>query len=177
MKENIIKSLIDARVVEALKKKITAKLTTIAQHMGSPILGEYSYSSMLPDFWEYEIDDPYDANRVIDASNNASEMNLGYSYDSLRYGINFDIVIRIYADKINIVRASLNGNIVYLEEEGELKSYVPNPIWEQHMEDLYVHAHKLEKQVLDQEKAIKEEELKKSKKTFLQKLKLIWGYE
>lgn len=177
MKENAIKALIDARTIEAISKKLTQKMMTIAQYMGSPIIGEYSYSSVLPDFWEYEIDDPFDSDRIREASEGASENNLGFIYDSLKHGVHFEILVRIYADKITLLRASYGGNHVYIEEEGVLKGYAPDPKWEQHMEDLYAHAIKLEK-IANKEIELKQnEENKFVKKSFLQKLKLIWGYE
>jgi hypothetical protein len=176
MKENAIKALIDARTIEAIKKQVTNKLSTIAQYMGSPIMGEYSYSSILPDFWEFEMDDPFDADRIRDANDNMSESNLGWSYDSLRHGINFEIIVRTYADKITLVRATYNGNAVYLEEDGILRGYAPNYTWEQHMEDLYAHAHKLEKAALKKMEEEEEKDNKRSRKTFFEKLKWIWGY-
>lgn len=175
MKENVYKALIDSRGIEATKKKIVSKLVTIAQYMGSPIIGEYNYSSILPDFWEYEIDDPYDANRIQDASDSSNEANLGYSYDSLKYGVNFEILIRTYADKVNIVRASYNGNIVFFEEEGVLKGYAPNYLWEQHMDDLYKRAYVLEQQTITEKQKEDTMDIKKRNKTFFEKLKLIWG--
>jgi hypothetical protein len=177
MKENLIKSLIDHRMVEALKKKINQKLLTIAQFMGSPIVGEYSYSSMLPDFWEYEIDDPYDPEKIAEATENAGEQRLGYSYDSLRHGINFEILVRTYGESIHLIRATFNGMVVYLEEEGILKGYHPEPRWEQHMEDLFVHAKKLEDRFVKKAQEEETKESKARKKTFLEQLWLIWGYK
>lgn len=176
MKENIIKALIDARTIQAIKNKTASKLTTIAQFMGSPVMGEYNCESMLPDFWEYEMDDPYDAERVADASQNAGELNLGYIYDSLRYGINFEILVRSYGDKVNVIRASLNGNVVFKEEDGVLQAYAPNDNWEKHMEDLYVRAKVLEERENEKIRVVEAEEMKNTKKSFLQKLKMIWGY-
>lgn len=177
MKENAIKALIDARTVEAMKKKINLKLSTIAQYMGSPIMGEYTYSSVLPDFWEFEMDDPFNADRIRDASDNMGESNMGWSYDSLRHGINFEIIVRTHADKISLLRASFNGNPVYLEEEGVLMGYAPNYTWEQHMDDLYAHARILEDRARKADEAAETEHNKKRSKTFFEKLKLIWGYE
>jgi hypothetical protein len=182
MKENTIKALIDARLVEALKNKITTKLVTIAENMGSPIIGEYNYSSMLPDFWEYEIDDPYDADRIRDASEDSNEQRLGWSYDSLRFGVNFEILVRTYGSKhnntfvINVVKAMLNGNVVYFEEEGVIKGYAPHPNWEHHMEGLYTKAKQIEEQKEKELKILEKEEDKIKKRTLFQKLKEIWGY-
>lgn len=177
MKENLIKSLIDLRIIEATKKKISHKLATIAEHLGCQIVGEYNYGSILPDFWEYEMEDPYNAERVVEASENSSESVLGYSYDSLKYGVNFEIVVRTYGDKTNLIRANFNGNTVYVEEEGVITGYSPKPEWEIHMESLYEHAVKIEKNKNEEQNKIDKEEFKVAKKTFFQKLKLIWGYE
>ena len=112
MKENIIKSLIDLRLIEATKKKISHKLITIAENLGDPIISENSYGSILPDYWEYEIDDPYDADRISDAEDN-TESHIGYHYDSLKHGFNFEILLRSYDDKISLLRANLNGAYFY----------------------------------------------------------------
>lgn len=171
MKENIIKALIDARSIEATRDKISLKLFTIAQYMGSPIISEYGYSSVLPDFWEYE-----ENSEIAEADETANELNLGYSYDSLRYGINFEIIVRVYGDKLSSVRATMNGDIVYFEEEGLVQGYAPNT-WNKHMEDLYVRAKILEDRVIKEQKQLDDKRMVETKRTLLQKLKLIWGYE
>jgi hypothetical protein len=164
MDANLIKGLLDARIIEATKKKVSLKLCTIAKYMGSPIIGEYGY--IFPE-----------EDGILDLNEDINESHLGWSYDSLRSGINFEIVIRSYGEKINLVKATYNGYIVYNEEDGDIKGYAPKNDWEHHVDKLYERAKQYEKTALTIEHEKEKEMLKEKKKTFFQKLKEVWGYE
>jgi bifunctional DNA-binding transcriptional regulator/antitoxin component of YhaV-PrlF toxin-antitoxin module len=169
MDVNLIKGLLDARIIEATKKKVSLKLCTIAKYMGSPIIGQYGYESVMPDFW--------DNNEVIEADEDINESHLGWSYDSLKSGVNFEIIVRSYGEKINLVKATYNGYSVYTEEDNEIKGYAPKSDWENHMDKLFERAKQHEKIALTIDNEREKEILKEKKKTFFQQLKEVWGYE
>jgi hypothetical protein len=64
-----------------------------------------------------------------------------------------------------------------LEEDGILMGYAPDYTCEQHMEDLYVHAKKIEDRFLKKEEEEKAKENKAKKKGILEQLRLLWGYK
>jgi hypothetical protein len=174
MKENIIKALIDARIIESIKKKMPHKLSTIAQYLGDPIISDdQDYSSMMCSTWGDEISDEQ---QIAMADEDATTRHLGYHYDSLKYGINFEIVVKTYDEMTESIRVSMDGIVVYLEEDTQLKCYAPSDRWERHMEDLFAQAKLRE----NKETAVKDAEDKvlfeKKKKTFYENLKSLWGY-
>jgi hypothetical protein len=169
MKENLIKALIDARSIEATKKKLSQKIITIAQIIGQPIIGQYGYVDIIAQTWE---DDP----DILDADEDFDERVLGFAYDSLKHGINFEIVIRTTGETVDTITVTYNQNVVYSEIDGVLKGYSPNLMWERHLEDLFSFAQKKEKE-LSKKQEIEDKIHKDHKKiALLNKLKLIWGF-
>jgi hypothetical protein len=165
-----VKKLIESRQIEALKKHIPAKLMTIVKYMGQKIYNHSDFGSgiertELPSFDEFEEEEIPE----MDGSNYDS---IGYVYDSLSSGRNFEIR---YLQYENELVAKFNGNNVFLEVDGKIKGYVPNETWESWMDKLYEIAKPIETKTIKDEKEEKKKSLYKHAIEFIEELKQVWG--
>jgi hypothetical protein len=185
MKENLVKKVIQARTIEATKKGINPKLVLIAKTFGSPIIGHYYDAPMLADEDWTDFNDPK-KDWSIEEADDGTVPRFGYVYDSLKTGVNLEIVVmagdvrnpltgKKEMSKPKEVRCSYRGYRVYHEEEGVIRCYAPFPEWEDHVNKMYKVATEKDKKV----KVVEKEHENKARKEAAQKalgtLRRLWG--
>jgi len=170
-----IKRLIEDRQVQAIKREITKKLMCIVRNMGQPIYGNTGFGTGLnvnsydPDAWLLEEERLQGGDLLLASADDYSSN--GYLYDALSIGHNFEIR---YMD--TSLRAKYDGHIVYLEEEGKLKAYVPEEKWEQLVAGLYAKAKPLDDQRRVKDKEESKAWFMKQAAKFLEELRKSWGF-
>jgi len=169
MIEQRIKSLIDKRTFEATRKEVSKKLQTIVKAFGRPIIEQFVPYNVLPDFWETE------APEIPEISDDTIYLK-GYYFDGLSRGMNLCIKCTIHDNHMAELRATFNGYQVFLESDGELKSYAPFPTWEDAMERLYTYAKPTAEEKIKDDKLKQKETEKKKALSMMQKFRLLWGY-
>lgn len=139
-----IKRLIEARQIEATKKQITLKLMCIVRNLGQGIYGDVGFgaglggSSLDTEAWMT----PEERGEEMPTAEDGGEYSdMGYLFDALNIGHNFEVRWLVHDREL---LAKYNGYTVYQEEEGKLKAYVPNKVWEDLMDRLYVRAKPVE---------------------------------
>lgn len=168
---DLIKRLIEKRTLEAAQKQLSLKLACCARHLGSPIIGEEYVQSFLPDVYEMKDDDlpSYDEDNIPGMGTR------GFVYDTMKHGVNMEVVMFIHSDKITELKCTLDGHIVFHEEDGQLQAYVPDDRWERVVESQWARAKKIE---LDKEKTAKIQKRAtdaQKKEGLLEKLRRTWG--
>jgi hypothetical protein len=169
-----IKRLVEERQIMASKKKISSKLNTVVTSMGSSVYGDSGYGAGYSSN-AYETEScilPPDTGEDIQIAHDADCSDIGYLYDALRLGHNFEILYLKYERQL---RAKYNGYIVYLEEEGKLKAYVPNPVWEELLDRIYLKAKIVEEDNQKQTKIENEKGFMKHASKFMKELRESWG--
>ncbi len=73
------------------------------------------------------------------------------------------------------LRVTWNGYQVYLESEGELKSYSPFTSWEDAVNRLFEYAKPTSEEKSKQEKIKQKDQDKKKALSVVQQLRLLWG--
>jgi len=164
-----IKSLIDKRTFEATRKEISKKLQTIVKAFGKPVIEQVIPYTILPDFWETE------APEIPEVSDDNIHLR-GYYFDGLSRGINITIKLTMHDSRMAELRVTWNGYQVYLESDGELKSYAPFSSWEDAMDRLYTYAKPTAEEKIKEDKLKQKEADKKKAKSIMEKLRLLWGY-
>lgn len=168
---DMIKKLVEKRTLQAAQKQISQKLRCIARSLGNEIIGDSFIQTFIPDAYEITSEDiaSYD-------EYNLPDMNVrGYVYDTLKHGVNIEIIMMLSGDKVSEIKCSYNGNIAFHEEEGQLQAYAPDDGWETVIESQW---HRAKKKELEQEKYAqinKRREDVVKKENLLQKLRRIWG--
>jgi hypothetical protein len=172
-----IRSLIEQRVIESTKKRITQKLLMISKYMGRPIISQ-SVIGDLEESWHRQGDYGllYDPTKIYDAEDVGEPYDRGYHFDGLKCGINLCITVMVFDNKISELKATYNGYLVFAEMEGELKAYAPFPAWEDAMDMFYEGAVQMEKKKMEQEKAKRQEANKRAFSSYWQKFRMLWGY-
>ena len=168
-----VKLLIEQRRAKALKENVAGKLTTIARYLGKPIISQHG-TIWRNDAYQYDVNDGDDDYR---------EHLLGYMYDGLPSGMNFQSKILIYVDEddeskftVEELRATYNGHLVFHEAEGRLQSYFPSPLWEDFMEKIYQTAFAAEER---SERAARDAKITKKRaeaKGFVETLRRLWNF-
>jgi hypothetical protein len=172
-----IKSLVEQRVIEAARKQMNLKLSSIAKQLGKPIISQSVFSNYLPDVWALPDEDIiYDPSVVQTADEDWNENQIGYSFDGLKFGVNLCINILIYEDKVVEIKTTFNGYLVYAEIEGDIEAYAPFPAWEDYVEMFYQGATEKEKDRIIKEYEDKKEEKNKRFKKFWESFRGLWGY-
>ena len=175
--EEKIKALIEQRVIEATKKQMTQKLLLIAKYLGRPIIAQSVLGTKLEDPWRLEEDIIYDpTNLPIQDPDEWSTTERGFHFDGLSCGINLCVTALMYDRKVEELKATFNGYMVFAEAEGALKAYAPFPAWENAVNMFYEAAVQKEKKRLLQEKEQRQEENRKKAAGFWQKFRMLWGY-
>lgn len=183
MKDNLIGKLVQARKGEASKKNVNSKLILIAKTYGSPIVGHYYDSPLTNEDWDSYMNADNDWSKMPEMEETVIP-RLGYVFDSLRSGVNLEIVVKAREhinsgkremDKPTEVRCSYNGYKVYHEDDGVLRCYAPFPEWEKPVDRLYEQAVGSDKRIkmaeVEQEKKVRKEAAKKT----LHTLRMLWG--
>jgi hypothetical protein len=176
-----IQSLVEKRVIEATKKQLTQKLVCISKYLGRSIIAQTLFNK---DFDDREEDFIYDREIPMmrfseDRTYAVSEWEdkeTGFHFDGLRCGINLCVTALIYDNKLEELKATYNGYLVFAEVEGELKAYAPFPAWEDAVEMFYEAAIQKERKTLLEENAKKKQQNQEKMKGFWQKFRMLWGY-
>ena len=182
---NIVKKLIQVRTIEATKKNVNSKLVCIARNYGSPIIGHYYDMPLLNEDWS-DFNNPDKDWSVVEDGEDGTLPRLGYIYDSLKLGVNLEIVVmakettdhktgKRELEKPTKVKCSYRGYTVYHEEDGRLLCYAPFPEWENHVEKVYNQATGADKRRIDADKKEENRIRKKAAKEALGKLRMLWG--
>jgi hypothetical protein len=165
-----LQSLIDDRVRKAAKGDLSKKLQTIVKAFGKPIIEQTIPYNSLPDFWEIE------APEIMEASDDNVYLR-GYYFDGLNRGINICIKTVIYEGHLSEIRVTYNGYQVFLEADGELKSYVPFESWEDAVERLYNYAKPASEEKIKEEKVKEKKQAQKRVMSLLDSLRTLWGID
>lgn len=168
MIEQRIKSLVNDRTIEATRKELSKKLQVIVKAFGKPIIEQTVPYNALPDFWETKAPE-------IPEINDDHIYLRGYYFDGLNRGVNLCIKMTIYDSHLAELRVTYNGYQVFLEGEGELKSYAPFKSWEDAVERLYTYAKPTAEEKVKKELEEKRKENRKKAMTIMDKLRLLWG--
>lgn len=164
-----IKRLIERRQAQAVMNKVTAKLTVIAEFLGQPIVhdGTGPHDDPYDPFWAPEPE----IVRTLDEADGTR--SIGFHYDGLRIGRNFEIR---HLTEDRDIRATMDGRVVYQEVEGEVTAYSPRPDWEELVERLYEQARRAADQQAATDKKEKKARLNAQAANFIQKLRDAWGF-
>ncbi len=169
-----IKRLIEERQIMATKKQLSLKMTTIVTNLGSGIYGDVSFgaglggSTLDTNAWML----PEEKNEEILDAEEVDYSDLGYLFDALGMGHNFEI--RLFKNEREL-QAKYNGYVVYLEEEGKLKAYVPNSTWENLVDTLYRRAKPIEDEMKEKTKEKNQKSFLKQASKFMKDLRESWG--
>jgi hypothetical protein len=185
MKDNIINKVIQARTIEATKENINAKLICIARNYGSPVIGNHYDSPLVNEDW-FNFNDASVDWAAPDEADDGNLPRLGYIYDSLKLGVNLEIVVmarEIYdaktgkkeLEKPTKVRCSYNGYMVYLEEENKLCCYAPFPEWLSQINKIYNQATGADRRRTESNKKEENKVKKKATQKALSTLRRLWG--
>lgn len=186
MKENLIQKLIQTRTIEATKDKIHDKMVCIARNMGSPIIGHYFDNPITDTDWDNFFNADTDWSRPPEDADDGTLPRLGFVYDSLKHGVNMEIVVMVKEvknpvtgmkelDKPTEIRCTYRGYRVYHEEDGNLRCYAPFPEWRDHLDKMYRLATGKDTKRKAVEKEEEKEIKKKATKKALQNLRRLWG--
>ncbi len=168
MIEQRIKSLIENRTHEAIRKELSKKLLTIVRAFGKPIIEQIVPYTSLPNFWETE------APEIPEISDDSIQLR-GYYFDGLSRGINLCIKVTMYDNFISELSCDYNGYRVFTETEGEIRSYAPFTSGEEAVDRLHSYAVPVDEEKTRVKKQEKKEADKKKALTIMQKLRLLWG--
>jgi hypothetical protein len=186
MKENLIRGVVQARTIEAAKDKIHEKMVVIAQNMGSPIMGHHFDNPITEEDWQNFFNADADWSRPAEEDLSGNLPKLGFVYDSLKLGVNFEIVVMVKEvknlttglkdlDKPSEIRCSYRGYRVYHEEDGVIKCFAPFPEWRTHLEKLYKKATGKDTDRRERNREEEKQIKKKATKKALQNLRRLWG--
>jgi hypothetical protein len=129
----------ERRRAEALSKSLNQKLLTIVRVKGYQITdfislpdptnmhGDLNWSSNENPYKYQE----YEEELIPIRDDMEYSQLLGYCFDALSYGCNLQIV---YLDLDKELKVTYEGVVVFEEVEGDLKKYLPNPVWEDKIE-------------------------------------------
>lgn len=170
-----IKRLVEDRQNMATKKQLSPKMMTIVVNLGSGIYGDCGFggginsSTLNTNEWMLPEETGED---LVATADDVDYSDIGYIFDSLNIGHNFEIC---YFKNERKLRAKYNGYIVYLEEEGKLKAYVPNSTWESLVDWFYVKAKPIEDKAREKTKNENQKSFMKQTANFMKELRESWG--
>ena len=170
-----IQRLVQDRENQATKRQISPKLMTVARSLGQSVFGDMGFGSGLggspydPEAWMSDEEKGED----LPTAGDGDPSDMGLIYDALNIGHNFEIR---YMKHDKQVRAKYDGRIVFLEEEGKIKAYVPNPVWEELLDRIYAKAKPVEETRKIKEKQESKEGFVKQANKFLKELRESWGF-
>lgn len=157
-----IKILIEKRHLDAIKKNLTIKLSSIARYLGDAII---SHSGSA--YWEE------DAEFINEMDEDEDCYEIGHHYNGLKRGHHLEIHL---LEEGHTVKASYQGQEVYLEKDGKLYCYASNPEWEEIIEQLYKLSSEKETVSKKEEKILYDQETEKEVKSFFSELKRLWNF-
>ncbi len=176
-----VKTLIERRQMEALKKQIGTKLTVIAQNLGRTVASA-GQRQVDPRYWE-EQDGWYteDFNEIKTADDDWVEYETGWYFDALRFGVNLSVLVLTTRDestndyRVIEIKATYNGYVVFAEIEGKIKAYAPFKAWEDPVENIFVSADRADKRRKEREKIERVKESKSKLDQVWKMVRLLWG--
>ena len=133
-----IKRLVEQRQIESLKKQLPTKMLCILKILGSNVYSDSGYGTGIN---TNEYDDEFFGDEETNDGNEIKEIpdedysDIGWTYTYLKFGTNIEIRYLIHDKEL---KTTYNGYTVYLEIDGQLKSYVPSPLWEESIDALYL---------------------------------------
>lgn len=166
------KAIIEQRTLQATKNNLlgaSGKLGTIARYLGSPILKEgYGLYS------QTYLEDPFEVKEEIPTAEDIMINCEGYVFDGLSRGMHIEI---IYIESTSKLTVNYKGYPVYVEVAGDLLAYAPfeNKEWENMVSRLYEQALNKQKKKKETDHEIMVEKAKEKQKSFLERLRLVWG--
>lgn len=193
------KKIIEQRTIEATRKGLmgfSGKLGIILRSLGQPIVSQsdgiymseyFGYSNNNYDPNENEIitmealdllgnpiEEPSDPSWANKNNNrkNISTRDIGWHYDGLNRSMHLEIKFLEEQAELTVY---YEGNLVFKEISGELKTYIPFDDWELKIETLFKSSKKIDDLVKTKEKTERIEEAKKNKSKWLKKMKENWG--
>ncbi|RDJ35613.1 MAG: hypothetical protein DWQ19_12410 [Crenarchaeota archaeon] len=101
-----------------------------------------------------------------------STANIGWHFDGLNRGMHLEIK---YLDSTSELSVYYKGYLVYKEEKGSLKTFVPDSEWEGWIQSLYQQAKKKENKHRKEEKEERIKIAQKNKESWLQRIRKNWG--
>lgn len=177
-----IELIIEERQAEAAKKDITRKLKAIVRVLGYEVRSESGgtfeggfgyFQSELDENWDWSLENNDDDLMEMPISDlEANTLVVLRCYDGLSNGVNFQIN---YDENNETISASYDGNKVYTEVRGKLKTYVPLPVWEKHVDSLFSIAERRAK-IKDEEASANQKQEKQGMiQKVLEHLQKNWG--
>lgn len=169
-----IKRLIEERQIMATKKQLSTKLTSIVTSLGDGMYGDMGFgtgfggSSLDTEAWML----PEERDEEIPTADDDDYSHLGYLFDALSMGHNFQVR---YTTHDRELRAKYNGITVFLEEEGKLKAYLPDSVWEGLVDRLYVKSKPVEEANKDKAREENQKSFMKQAAKFMKELRESWG--
>lgn len=163
----------ERRIVEAIQKEymgFQGKFACIAKNLGHEILDQGQNNQTFisyDDFWQND-----EENEIKEIDTDANIIFLGWFYCGLKIGLNLEIFVYENDKKIKVF---YEGVIVYEEESGDLNIYIPNKIWEDKIENIYILARTKEKESRQESKENAKIEFERKKKILLKELNYKWG--
>lgn len=191
MKNNLESRIKEQRVAEATKKNfmgVSGKIGTILKFLGEPIISQTEHISYLDtegrlEEEEEKIQTMYMEDVKRPEGNEWTPFNdeekyfgiqrIGLHFDALNRGIHLEIM---YKEEESELTLCYKGYKAYQEIQGELFCYIPNSEWEEHVNNLYKIAKKVQDKFKQKEFKEKENESEKLKKSWLQEIASRWGF-
>lgn len=187
--------IIERRTNEAVKKNfmgLHGKLGIIVTELGDEIKSHYDNYNLMRNYYHDKPKEPNvipkskpkmydlfneeitgwewaDRNEIV---HEYSVCTIGISWDSLRYGINMEIV---YMEEDKELTLNYDGLVVYKEMNNELLAYAPDIKWEVQVERFYKTAKQREKQRELEEQLIDQQKMNKEKQNWLKQMNSKWG--
>lgn len=154
---------------------LEGKFGCILKNLGTPILTSSNYGGMIEsnefeDVWQIGMEEE---KYLPEADMDEGVDIIGYLFSGLSNGINLEMTYMLESKKLTVYYKSL---LVYLEEENDLKSYIPFDEWEKKVEGLYKIAKVREKKKRIDLVKEEENEIKAMKKHFLKEMFRKWGF-
>lgn len=162
----------EQRTNEAIKKNYMGqegKIYLIAKYVGHEIVKDSGSSEVLDFDSVYENDD--DSSIPI-LDEDTYSFGLGHNYNGLEHGYHMEITCLDYEQSIKLY---YKGFLVYYEESGNLIQFIPNKLWEELVDRLYIRVTDILKNRMKKYEKAEQAELAKLEKEEISRLKDKWG--
>jgi len=186
-KEKILK---EQRVAEAVDRNymgLEGKFGVILKYLGQSIMAQGSANYESTDW--IDVYDVEEQEGLPEQDPDTPIHEIGKTFDGLKYGYHIELSYlkngsipiklseyqTIHEDASKVLKVSYKGYLVYLEAEGDLHIFTPNPEWEDIILKIYLSAEKLQKTYKFKNSADSLIEAKKNKLNFLERLRDKWG--
>ena len=186
-KEKILK---EQRVAEAMDRNymgLEGKFGVILKYLGKPIINQGSANYEVTEWQDvYDLEAP---EGLPEEDPDSPIREIGKVFDGLKYGHHIEISYlkngtipikineyrTIYEQVSKVLKVSWKGYLVYLEAEGDLHIFTPSNEWEDVILKMYESARKIQNTYRHDTSLSSQEEAKKDKLNFLERLREKWG--